>query len=159
MEAEQIRLLREKLRQLEISTNSQFRNGEGCCGMTFGQCHTFLEIGKNKEISLVDLTSILGLDASTLSRTISGLVMLGLVSRMISPNDRRYISISLTEQGRKVYNDIDELFAIYFLNVFKLIPGEKHKQVLESIVLFSDAVRKYQAAAGRGAERDAVQSA
>ena len=78
MDIKKIRLLREKLRQLERELDDRFRSDSGCCGLTLAQCHTLLEIGNKGEISLVELASRLSLDTSTLSRTINGLVILGL---------------------------------------------------------------------------------
>jgi DNA-binding MarR family transcriptional regulator len=148
MDIEKIRLLREKLRLLERESNDRFRSDSGCCGLTLGQCHTLLEIGNKGQISLVELASRLSLDASTLSRTINGLVFLGLVNRLANEKDRRYIAISLSDQGRKVFNEIEKTFNNYFSGVLGLIPVEKREAVVESISLFSDALRKYNDSAG-----------
>ena len=148
MDIKKIRLLREKLRQLERKLDDRFRSDSGCCGLTLAQCHTLLEIGNKGEISLVELASRLSLDTSTLSRTINGLVILGLVNRLANEKDRRYISISLTDQGRKVFDEIEKTFNDYFSSVLELIPVEKREVVVESISLFSDALRKYNDSAG-----------
>ena len=82
MEIEKIRFLRQKLRVLEREMNDPFGRDAGCCGLTLAQCHTLLEVGYRGEVSLVDLASSFGLDTSTLSRMIQGLVVPGLVSRL-----------------------------------------------------------------------------
>ncbi len=148
MDIKKIRLLREKLRQLERELDDRFRSDSGCCGLTLAQCHTLLEIGNKGEISLVELASRLSLDTSTLSRTINGLVILGLVNRLANEKDRRYISISLTDQGRKVFDEIEKTFNDYFSSVLELIPVEKREVVVESISLFSDALGKDNDSAG-----------
>jgi len=143
MEIEKIRFLRQKLRMLEREMNDPFGRDAGCCGLTLAQCHTLLEVGYKGEVSLVDLASGFGLDTSTLSRMIQGLVVLGLVSRLTNEKDRRYIAISLTEQGRKLFEEIEARFNSYFAQVLEFIPSEKQDVVIESIGLFSDAVRKH----------------
>lgn len=148
MALEKIRLLREKLRLLERESSDPFESDSGCCGLTLGQCHTLLEIGGKGEISLVDLATNLGLDTSTLSRTVNGLVFLGLVNRLTNEKDRRYISISLTDQGRKVFAEIDQTFNNYFSGVLELIPAEKRVAIIECISLFADALRKYNDSSG-----------
>jgi DNA-binding MarR family transcriptional regulator len=148
MDIEKIRILREKLRLLERESNDRFRSDSGCCGLTLGQCHTLLEVGNKGEISLVELALELGLDTSTLSRTINGLVFLGLVNRLTNEKDRRYIAISLTDQGRKVFDQIEKTFNDYFSGVLELIPVKQREAVVESISLFSDALRKYNDSTG-----------
>lgn len=73
-----------------------------CCGVTVAQCHALLEVEKNGEISLVDLAYALGLDNSTLSRTIDSIVQERLVERRANPHDRRHISIALTDKGKEI---------------------------------------------------------
>lgn len=142
METEKIRFLREKLRVLERKMNDPFGRDAGCCGLTLAQCHTLLEIGYKGEVSLVDLASGFGLDTSTLSRMIQGLVVLGVVNRLTNEKDRRYISISLTEQGRKLFDQIEATFNSYFSRVLEFVPSDKRDAVIESIGFFSDAIGK-----------------
>lgn len=148
MDIQKIRFLREKLRLMEREINDPFGRDAGCCGLTLAQCHTLLEVGDRGEVSLVDLASSFGLDTSTLSRMVQGLVVLGLVSRLTNEKDRRYVAISLTEQGRKLFNQIESTFNAYFAQVLGLIPSDKQDPVVECIGLFSDAVRKHNETSG-----------
>ena len=148
MEIEKIRFLRQKLRVLEREMNDPFGRDAGCCGLTLAPCHTLLEVGYKGEVSLVDLASSFGLDTSTLSRMIQGLVVLGLVSRLTNEKDRRYVEISLTEQGRKLFDQIETTFNTYFFKVLELIPSEKRDAVIESVGFFSDAIRECNKSSG-----------
>jgi len=148
MDVQKIRLLRKKLRLLERESSDPFKPDSGCCGLTLGQCHTLIEVGNKGEVSLVNLAANLGLDASTLSRTINGLVFLGLVNRLTNERDRRYIAISLSDQGRKVFDEIEKTFNDYFSCVLELIPVEKRDPIIESIGLFADALREYNDSSG-----------
>jgi len=139
MDIETIRGFREKLRQLEREIGWQLKNDTECCGVTLVQCHIIVEIGNNMETSVVDLATTLGLDTSTLSRHINGMVNFGLVDRVLNPKDRRYVSITLTDQGRKVYRSIEDICNAKYTKLFELIPQEKHQQVLESFYLLVDA--------------------
>jgi DNA-binding MarR family transcriptional regulator len=143
MDIARIRLLREKLRQVEREVNDPFRSDGGCCGISLAQCHTLLEVGNAGQVSLVNLASILGLDTSTLSRTIQGLVMLGFVNRTTSDKDRRYVSISLTEQGRGVYEKIESTFNDYFRQVIELIPADKRDAAIDGVAAFADALKAH----------------
>jgi len=142
MNVEKIRFLREKLRILERESGGVFEENVDCFGLTTAQCHTLLEIGNRGPVSLVDLAQFIGVDTSTLSRTIQGLVMLGLVNRQINEKDRRYVTISLTEQGRKIFDQIEERYNGYIARVLGLLPADKQANVVESIGAFADAILK-----------------
>lgn len=140
MDAETIRKFREGLRKLEREIGWQLKSDTECCGVTLAQCHIILEIGNTGEASVIDLAAVLGLDSSTLSRHINGMVNLGIVDRVLNPKDRRYVSITLTEQGRKVYESIENICNEKYAKIFDLIPPEKHEQVLECFNLLVGAI-------------------
>jgi len=152
MNVEKIRFLREKLRILERESGGVFEENVDCCGLTAAQCHTLLEIGNRGPVSLVDLAQFIGVDTSTLSRTIQGLVMLGLVNRQINEKDRRYVTISLTEQGRKIFDQIEERYNGYIARVLDLLPADKQANVVDSIGAFADALLKLKKTEGCGGE-------
>jgi len=140
MNTQKISKLREKMRILERESMGALDQEQTCCGLTLSQCHTVMEIGLKGDMSLVDLASALGLDTSTLSRTIQGLVLIGLVERKTNEKDRRYVVLSLSEQGRKVYGEIDGVYNAFLAGVFERLPAEVHERILEDIGLFADAV-------------------
>ncbi len=140
MDLDLVRNFRKKLRRLEREVGWQLKSDTECCGVTLAQCHIILEIGNRGETSVVDLSSSLGLDTSTLSRHINGMVNVGLVDRVLNPKDRRYVSITLTRQGQKVYQSIEDICNTKYAKIFDLIPPEKHQQVLEGFNLLVDAI-------------------
>ena len=134
--------LREKLRLLERETGGLLDSREECCGLTSSQCHTVIELAKTGTVSLAELASALGLDASTLSRMIQGLVIVGLVKRETCGKDRRRVEIGLTEQGRSVVGQIETINNGYMEKVLAEIPVEYHAALLESLTRLVDAVRR-----------------
>lgn len=119
-------MLTRKLGLLEKSEAS-------CCGVTLSQCHAVVEIGRVGSISVNNLASVLGLDKSTMSRTINNLVEQGLVTREPDPGDRRYLSIGLTDQGRELFVNIEGNMKQYYQDTYKSIPIDKREQILESL--------------------------
>jgi DNA-binding MarR family transcriptional regulator len=148
MDLEIIKDFREKLRKLEREIGWQLKTDTECCGVTIAQCHIIVEIGNTGESSVIDLSNILGLDTSTLSRHINGMVNVGMVNRVLNPKDRRYVSITLTEKGQKVYQSIEDICNTKYAKVFELIPQEKHQVVLESFSLIVNAVTEAKRAEG-----------
>jgi DNA-binding MarR family transcriptional regulator len=106
MDSEYIKSFRDILRKFEREIF--FQNTESCCkGVTLAQCHTLLEIEKEEKISVTELANNLSLDKSTISRTVDGLVNIGLVERVIPSDNRRMAILSLTGTGRKTCRDIN----------------------------------------------------
>ena len=130
---ELIRLLERKLGILE--------DGEmACCGISMAQCHALIEIGRAKRISLIDLATLLNLDNSTMSRTVNNLVNNGMVERQPDPNDRRYITIQLTQEGLEQFHGIESGMGEYFMKIYDAIPSESRAQVLESLQILLKAI-------------------
>jgi DNA-binding MarR family transcriptional regulator len=148
MDKDQVRTLREKLRVLERESCGVFGQEQDCCGVTVSQCHTLLQVGLRDSLSLVDLAAELNLDTSTLSRTVQGLVLLGLVDRRADAGDRRYVTIALTAQGRKVAAAIEEKYDTYFQAVLARLPAGSRTAIIESISAFVDAVRAHNESIG-----------
>ena len=142
MDDENIKVIKNKLRTMERILGWEVGDQTECCGLTVTQRAVIVEVGSKGQTSLVDLAQSLGLDTSTLSRTINGLVNIGLVRREIKAEDRRYITLTLTEQGVGSLRRIEDLSDRYFEGVMALIPEDKHKRVVESLCLLADALGK-----------------
>lgn len=142
MNKEKIVLFSEKLRVIQRELGLSQKNDIQCCGVTMAQCHALIEIGKKDNVSIVELAGVLGVDTSTLSRTIDNLVKAGLVDRVLNPQDRRYVTIALTERGGGVSRTIEDSFNSYITRLFGLIAREKHTQVMESLALIAEAIVK-----------------
>ena len=134
-------VLRELLRVLVRNLGILEKSDASCCGVTVTQCHAIVEIGRNEKISLVDLADLLGVDKSTMSRTVNNLVEADLAVRELDAENRRYVIIQLTENGKGVFQNIEQSMESYYENIFGSIQEDKRSQVLESLPLLTDAVR------------------
>ncbi len=129
-------LVRVLVRRLGILEKSDF----SCCGISLAQCHAVVEIGRRGKINLNDLAELLGVDKSTMSRTINNLVESGLAARDLDGGDRRYVVIQLTEAGERFYENTETGMEKYFQAVLSRIPEEKRGQILESLTLLTAAI-------------------
>ena len=134
--------LRELLRMLIRNLGVLEKSEASCCGTTIAQCHAIVEIGRGNQVSLNELADLLGLDKSTMSRTINNLVEEDLVIRETHLEDRRYITIELTDKGKEVYKTIEKSMELYYQSIFKSIPEDKREQILESLKLLTEAVKQ-----------------
>ena len=106
MEKELIRKFRSVLRRFDREL--YYQNNSSCCnGISLSQCHALMEIEQKKDISVTEVSDALMLNKSTISRTVDGLVNIGLLNREIPKEDRRTAVLNLTDTGKKVCNDIN----------------------------------------------------
>jgi len=142
MKRSKIRTFRKILRKFERELNDRLKENTVCSGVSLAQCHAVLELEEQGETTIGKLAESLGLDKSTLSRTIDGLFNVGLVKRFPHQNDRRYMSIVLTQQGQATCGKINRSNDEYFTRVFQAIPEEKHDLVLECFGIVAEAMKK-----------------
>jgi DNA-binding MarR family transcriptional regulator len=138
MDSKTIEKFRAKLREIERAVWLQNKSEALCCGVTMAQCHAILEIGAAGELNLKDLSARLGLDTSTMSRTVESLVKDGLSERTPSARDRRATVIRLNEKGRAAYDRINATWNAICRGVFRNIPRKKHEQLIESIAMLAE---------------------
>lgn len=118
------------------------KNEATCCGVTTAQNRTILELGYVGTVSLLDLAVQLGVDKSTMSRTVESLVRARLVERKQDSENRRYVKVSLTERGQAIFQETDGKLIRYYEAILSAIPEEKQKQVLESALLMASAMER-----------------
>ncbi len=120
---------RELIRRFERELYMQ--NSDSCCkGVTLAQCHTLLEIESKEKESLTELAKTLGLDKSTISRTVDCLVNLGLADRTIPAENRRMSTIQLTEAGKKSCTLINSANDAYFEGILSGFSDSDKKELL-----------------------------
>ena len=131
MQKHTIRSFRRLLRRFERLTEHQLKADSGCQGVSMAQCHTLLEIEELGRTTTVELSRRLGLDKSTLSRTIEGLVSTGLVKRRPHPSDRRFTLLSLSQKGCRTADRINQANDRHYHQVFVNIHPDRHVRVVE----------------------------
>ncbi|MBN1982972.1 MAG: winged helix-turn-helix transcriptional regulator [Chitinivibrionales bacterium] len=141
MRIEQIRAFRKSIRIFERILDADLKNDDISGRMGLHKCHIIIEINELKETSLKNLESILGLDKSTLSKTVDALVKQGLVLRTESSQDRRFITCSLTELGKQIAETVNRYCDDRYLQVFKGIPETDHDTVLASLEKLAAAMK------------------
>lgn len=130
-EKSKTREFRRALRYLERFISSNVKENSVCCGVTPTQCHILLKVEEEGELSASELREYLGLDKSTLSRTLDGLVRLALLERSESSHDRRYQSIMLTESGKRFVARLNEECDQYYEPILESLPDELKVRLLE----------------------------
>lgn len=136
----QIKTLRHDMRLLARKMERITKGEASCCGITLTQCHLLTEIGWAGTASLNALSERLGVDKSTMSRNIDILVNSNLVSRAADPGNRRAVTITLTDEGRQLFGQIEASMTQFYETLYSALPADKRSQVLESLELLLAAI-------------------
>lgn len=132
--------LRENLRTLVRLLGLLEKSEAACCALSLTQCHALVEVGRNKSLSLNELAGQLQLDKSTLSRSVNQMVDESLFKRDLQSDDRRYVSIELTEKGQTLYDNTEQTMNNYYEKILESLPADKRSQVIESLELLNKAL-------------------
>ena len=132
---------RELIRNLERKMGMLDELQLDCCNITLAQCHALVEIGRAKKLSLIQLSASLDLEKSTVSRTVEHLVKARLVERCTNQSNRHYIIISLTEEGKKLFHNIETTKNLQFKRILQDIPEDKQAIVMDSIQILIQAIK------------------
>ena len=118
-----------------------------CCGVSFAQCHALAAIRRAGKISLNDLAAGIGLDKSTVSRTVDNLVKAEMALRDPVPADRRCVTIRLTAKGIGAIRGIEAGLSQCFESLYKSIDTSKRAPMMDSLRILLEAIE--QMACGR----------
>ena len=101
-------------------------------GITVVQLKAIYMLSYNPNISLGELAEKLRLTNSTVSGVIDRLVQNGLVERIVPPENRRMVSIHLTEKGKNMLDNhfLSESILINKLNEVMDLPEEDIEELL-----------------------------
>jgi DNA-binding MarR family transcriptional regulator len=111
-------------------------------GVTMSQCSTILAIGKKGPMTMNALSEWMSLATSTTTRIVDHLVRDGYIERSQDPRDRRVVRVSLTEEGQKLFQAIKEIYHEYHRKIVKCIRAEELREVVASLTLLIEAMKK-----------------
>lgn len=135
----EIRNFRRALRHLERFVTANVRDNSTCCGVTPTQCHVLLKAEETGEVASSELREYLGLDKSSLSRTLDGLTRLGLLERKESSEDRRSHIIALTKRGKMFVDRLNAECDDYYRPIIETLPGDIRNRILEDFEALFEA--------------------
>jgi DNA-binding MarR family transcriptional regulator len=102
------------------------------------QKQVLMAILRTTENNMTDLSEQIGLEKSTLTRTVDSLIEEGLVTRSSGIQDRRTITCALTERGQAIANQLDQLMRGHLESI---LSGLSENERIELNEKLSDCVR------------------
>lgn len=124
-----------------------------CCpGVTLAQCHVLTEVCGTPGTSLGELADRLGLDKSTVSRTVEALVARGLLDRQPRRENRRCVTLLPTPSGEGLGAELEAMRRRLYGDLLDRVPEARRTQVLEGLDLLAEALEAQGATPFRGNE-------
>ncbi|MDJ0842101.1 MAG: bifunctional helix-turn-helix transcriptional regulator/GNAT family N-acetyltransferase [Acidobacteriota bacterium] len=119
--------------------------GGDCDGLPTSHGHTLIEIGRLHEATAVQLSDLLCLDKSSLSRILTKLEQQDLITRLDHGGDKRQKPVTLTEQGRQRLQAVHRFADRPVTHALDLLRPEQRKRVQEGLQLYARALAKARA--------------
>lgn len=127
--------------------NALQRDEKRCFGVSLSRCVTLETLLQEGPLPVRELASRLGLDASTVTRSIDGLVREGLVRRTRDERgDRRKVFIALSARGRALAEKLVDCADAYSDAILNRIPRKRREDVLYALGILVEAVDDLQGA-------------
>jgi len=102
--------------------------------------HAVLEIGLQPGITAKELSTILKLEKSTISRLLKALETRGDIVQTRSDTDGRSFALSLTEAGKKTFAKIDSFGNDQALKALSRIDGTRAEVIANSMTAYAEAL-------------------
>lgn len=105
------------------------------CGQALGvaEAHALAELMTNSPLNQQQLADRLRLQKSTISRLVSGLEQHGWLARTRDGRDGRVLNLILTEEGRRIAQQVAMARAARFQAIMQAIPASDRQQVLNAL--------------------------
>jgi DNA-binding MarR family transcriptional regulator len=96
---------------------------------------------KKKEMQISELHKLLAVEKSTTTRLVNPLIQKGLLRREKAQHDSRAATLILTEDGKKIHQQVSLCLSGFFQKVTQNIPQDKKPQILDAIRVFIEAIK------------------
>ena len=131
----------EQIHELNLETSSILRKIGNNIGLTLAQVQLLLAVPFNS-ISMTELSQILGIDNSTLTRNLNKLEFQGFVHRNKDDYDKRVYKIILSNKGLSTKEIIETQLGEYSYKLLSELSFEDRQIVFESLEKLSWAFTK-----------------
>ena len=112
-----------------------------CLDLTLSQFFILHTVAGKGQIPLAELHDILAVEKSTTTRMVSPLIRRGLVVQERSKHDSRALNLSLTAQGKEVYQRVWVCLTEFLGTIQKGIPPEERRKIYGATQTFLNAVQ------------------
>jgi DNA-binding MarR family transcriptional regulator len=106
------------------------------------QFRTLVYLNRHEGTSLSEVAEHIGLSLPSMSVLIDGLVVRGLIVRQTHPEDRRRMTLGLTDRGRRAFRIAHEATASYLEEKLGQISATERRTVIEAMQVLREVFTK-----------------
>tara|TARA_B110000483_G_scaffold239806_1_gene319089 strand:+ start:2054 stop:2503 length:450 start_codon:yes stop_codon:yes gene_type:complete len=132
--------VREATRKL-VREFDVFRNIRAVLDIGLSQSHALIEMEKHGSITVGELTKLLGLNKSSISRMLTKLKESGYITQIEQGEDNRVKPFALTPDGVRKLGKIDEHASARVDHALELLDKTERQKVIEGMDLYAKALR------------------
>ena|SRR5690554_3529428 len=127
------RIIIDHLQTVKTSFEKLVRHYFGNLSLTMPQILLILLLNENGPMNISEISKKMGLSKSTVSGIIDRLEKMALVKRDRSKQDRRIISVGLTEKYDNTGLDIEHKFREFLYNIFNEVSEEEFVDIIKGL--------------------------
>jgi len=134
--------VRSLLRQI-VKSNQGYE--EACVaffGVTSSQGGTLLAIPLKNTLRMNELSNIVGVDKSTMTRMVDQLVDKGLANRKVDEKDRRLVHIGLTDSGQQLSKKLAKALRGFYKDSLGEIREVERAAIIKSLTILNGAIAR-----------------
>jgi len=94
-------------------------------------CVQFLHEEKKGKVNISEISKSLSITPPSTTEFVKNLIKKGYLEKQISQNDKRLAEITLTDEGKKIVQDLNNHFSSLFSGVIEMLGEEKSKLLIE----------------------------
>ena len=106
------------------------------------QFRTLVFLNRHEGTSLSEVAEHIGLALPSMSVLVDGLVVKGLVIRETDPEDRRRMTLGLTERGRRAFRAAREATANYLEDKMRQLSATERRTVIDAMQVLRQVFTK-----------------
>jgi len=112
------------------------------CGkpVSVAESHALLELSRHGPLAQSELGAWLRLEKSTVSRLVAQLEQREWLSRERSAADKRVLLLALTDEGRRIANELAEARCARFERLTAAIPEAQRDEVVRALAMLVEAI-------------------
>jgi len=94
-------------------------------------CIEFLHDEKKCKVNISEISKSLSITPPSATEFVKNLINKGYLEKHVSPKDKRFIEITLTDDGKKIVQDLKKYFNSLFSGIIEKLGTEQSKLLIE----------------------------